>query len=149
MLIKVRTILCNASCTHIYFIHFLLEKCVHDAPRGECSIWCSATATLPRCWKLVPGGATLAPPSKAFSFAAIQTSNSREGWCVVRQDRLRRSRRGFHKFFPPCRPSSSLAASLGRAARWGGHRSLTFNNLQPFRRAAGWFQSDAQRSQDG
>ena len=48
-------------------------------------------------------------------------------------------------------PSSSLAASLGRPARWGAHRSPNSHspNLSLFWRTAGWFQSDAERSQDG
>ena len=63
-------------------------------------------------------------PWKGFLRAAaaissvIQTPpNSKQASCVHRQGRPRRSRRKFHKFFPPCR-RSSLAASLGRQARW-------------------------------
>ena len=63
-------------------------------------------------------------PWKGFLRAAaaislvIQTPpNSKRASRVHRQGRPRRSRRKFHKFFPPCR-RSSLAASLGRQARW-------------------------------
>ena len=76
--------------------------------------------------KMLPAGARWRHccPWKSFLRAAaaissvIQTPpNSKRASCVHRQGRPRRSRRKFHKFFPPCR-RSSLAASLGRQARW-------------------------------